>query len=550
MKKYSIFKHLLMVIITLVLYYFLLPAINPRSPGFYSFLLLLAIIYLALSIPEMIKQGINNLKMKEAIKKLPTPIRIVMIIGVVNILVMIIGSLSGAKIFNAAKYANLIEMKSGDFVEDVAEINMSQIPLVDRDTAATLGSRKLGEMSDLVSQFEVADDYTQINYQDKPVRVTPLVYGDFFKWLNNKSEGIPAYIKVDMATQETSLVRLSEGMKYSTSDLFFRNIHRYLRFCYPTSIFEGLYFEVDEAGTPYWIAPTVKYQIGLWSGRDIGGAVLVNAVTGDHQYYPVEEVPSWVDRVYNSEMVIEQLDLNGRYSGGFLNATFGQKNVLQTTEGYNYLAIDDDVYLYTGITSVVSDESNIGFVLVNLRTKETRFYAIPGAEEFSAMSSAEGQVQHLSYVATFPILLNVADRPTYFVSLKDSAGLVKMYAFVDVQQYQIVGTGETVAYARADYLNKLGISENVTVETGDFFNKEGTISAVSSAVVGGNTRYYFMIAGDDSVYVADVSINDYLPFMAIGDEASFTGNILDNVRLINAITIGKSLKTDPAIPQE
>ena len=168
----------------------------------------------------------------------------------------------------------------------------------------------------------------------------------------------------------------------------------------------------------YWIVSCITYRIGVWSGADVEGAILVNAVTGEHQYYPVEEVPSWVDRVYHADLIIEQLNLNGKYQNGFWNAYFGQRGVLMTTDGYNYIAVGDDVYLYTGMTSVAADQSNVGFVLVNMRTKETKFYTVPGATEKSAQRSAQGQVQDQGYTATFPLLLNVNDRPTYFMSLK------------------------------------------------------------------------------------------------------------------------------------
>ena len=103
------------------------------------------------------------------------------------------------------------------------------------------------------------------------------------------------------------------------------------------------------------------------------------------------------------------------------------------------------VYMYTGITSAGGDQSNVGFLLSNQRTKETRYYHAPGAIEESARDSAEGVVQDLRYTTTFPLLLNVAGEPTYFMSLKDASQLVKMYAMVNVEQYQLVATGTTVS---------------------------------------------------------------------------------------------------------
>jgi len=250
--------------------------------------------------------------------------------------------------------------------------------------------------------------------------------------------------------------------------------------------------------------------------------VLLNAITGESKYYALKDIPTWVDQVFESDMVIQQLVYNGKYRSGFWNSVFGQRGVLQPTDGYNYLAIDDDVYLYTGMTSVTSDESNVGFVLTNLRTKETKFYAIPGAEEYSAMSSAEGQVQHLNYTSTFPLLLNVSNRPTYFMSLKDAAGLVKMYAFVDVNQYQIVGTGNSVEAAQSDYISKLkdeNVSEDIKPETAS-----GVIEKINAVVIEGNTVYYIKLQDNDAIYTAKVTVSDMLPFTEKGASVTLTLN--------------------------
>ncbi|MEG0664702.1 MAG: CvpA family protein, partial [Clostridia bacterium] len=370
----------------------------------------------------------------------------------------------------------------------------------------------------------------------KPVRVTPLKYGDPIKWLGNQSTGIPAYIMVDMTTQETNLIKMDQGIKYSNSEYFMRKLDRHLRFSYPTKIFDNTSFEIDDNGTPYWVASTVEFKIGLWSGRDIGGAVLVNAITGESNYYDLKDIPTWVDQVYDSNMIIEQLVYNGKYRSGFFNSVFGQKGVLKPTQGYNYIAMNDDVWLYTGMTSAMSDQSNLGFVLVNLRTKESKYYPVPGAEEYSAMRSAEGQVQHLKYVATFPLLLNVADRPTYFMSLKDDAGLVKMYAYVDVENYQIVGTGNNIDLARADYMSKLKL-EDVPVTPSEEKKINGTVEKISSAVVGGNTTYYIKLKDDETTYIIPITISNSLPFVKEGDLVEITSTITDK-EAITAFKLG------------
>ncbi|MBQ5590788.1 MAG: CvpA family protein [Clostridia bacterium] len=554
---WSAVKWLLTLIVLFLLFWFQLPAINLRDEAFWSFIseavIAIVIINAFSSVLAILgrfiktKDGKVVLESGEHHKKfsfktLGKPILIaVCAIGLVIVFSFVM-NIVGAQIFNAKRYNELITLKNGDFVSEVAEIEMSQIPVVDKESAQTLGKRKLGEMADYVSQFEIANNYTQINYKDEPYRVTPLVYGDPIKWLNNQKSGIPAYITVNMTTQETNTVRVNGGIKYSESEYFMRNIHRYLRFKYPTKIFDDVSFEIDENGTPFWVASTVEFKIAFWSGRDIGGAVLVNAVTGESKYYNLEDVPTWVDQVYSSNMIIDQLVYNGKYRSGFINSIFGQKGVLQPTEGYNYLAINDDVWLYTGMTSVVSDESNVGFVLVNLRTKDAKYYTVPGAKEYSAMSSAEGAVQEKGYVATFPILLNVSDRPTYFMSLKDDAGLVKMYAFVDVEAYQVLGTGATVNTARENYIANL---KHEDIEVEDTQEESGystlvIVGDIKSAVVNGNTKYYLNVRSSDEissippapVIVVDISLSNELPFVKRGDKCVITYEYDENDNIV------------------
>ena len=520
------------------MFWFDLPAINLRNQGFWSFvvksIIVCAVIIGIGGVWRFIKSKLHGgaevvdgkavfSNGKRMLKSAALPVKAVLITVVGIILLSLLMSLIGARIFNAKRYASLIETTNGDFATDVAELSMSQIPVVDRDTATRLGQRKLGEMSDLVSQFEIEDDYTQINYKDRPTRVTPLKYADFIKWCTNSAEGIPAYIAVDLTTQEVDLVRLSDlglgNIRYSGSEYFLRNVNRALRFKYPTKIFGSVSFEIDEKGTPYWVASVIQYKIGLWSGPDICGVVLMDATTGESNYYALADIPQWVDQAYDENMLFRQLTDNGLLKNGYWNSLFGQKGCVMPTDGYNYLAIDDDVWMYTGITSVTADESNIGFVLVNLRTKEARYYVQAGAEEYSAMDSARGQIQEKNYTATFPILLNVGGRPTYFMSLKDSAGLVKMYAFVDMEQYQIVGTGTSVDKAREAYLSMLA-DEKIETDTEvieQVSEEVGVVTALASAVVDGNTQYYVKMSGKESIVVLPASISNELPFLKVGD---------------------------------
>ena len=501
-----------------VYFYVTLPAINFKAAEFYVFLFLICAVY---CICAVITSGFQGDGIKGYFSFVKKQCSIPALVAVLLVATGLVGSIIGWEVFRAADYRDLLTVHDGDFTAEVEEISFDQIPMLDRDSAVRLGNRKLGELADMVSQFEVAADYTQINYQGHPVRVTPLRYGDLIKWLNNRSEGLPAYLIIDMVTQDVDVIRLEEGIRYTTAEHFGRNLYRHLRFHYPTYMFDTPAFEIDETGHPFWVCPRIDKTIGLFNGTDITGAVLVDAISGESQYYDVADVPEWVDHVYTADLIIQQYDYHGAYINGFINSIFGQRGMTQTTDGYNYIAIGDDVYMYTGITSVVSDESNIGFILSNQRTKETRFYQIAGAEEYSAMASAQGQVQHLNYVSTFPLLLNISEQPTYFMAMKDAAGLVKMYAMVNVSQYQIVATGATVGECERNYRqmlanNNLIDEEDTDIVVSDQTETAGFIREIRSAVIDGNTWYYLRLDGS-AYYVISAASDPAAVILNVGD---------------------------------
>ena len=499
-------------------FYFELPALNFHAEEFYVFVFLLCAVYCVCAVLTSGFQGEGVKGYFGFVKKQCT---IPFLVLVALIAAIIIGGLTSWVVIRAGSYSKLLSIKDGDFASEVEEISYNQIPMLDEDSAARLGSRKLGELADMVSQFEILPSYTQINYQGRPVRVTSLAYGDLVKWFTNRSAGLPAYLIIDMVTQEAEVVRLDEGMKYTTAEHFGRYLPRHLRFHYPTYMFADPVFEINEEGEPYWVCPRMVKTIGLFGGADIQGAVLVNAVTGESQYY--EEVPNWVDHVYDANLIMEQYDYYGMYHNGFINSIFGQRDVTHTTEGYNYIAIGDDVYMYTGVTSVTSDQSNIGFILSNQRTKETHFYSVAGATEASAQASAMSQVQQMRYVATFPLLLNIADQPTYFMSLKGEDGLVKMYAMVNVQQYNIVETGSTVAECEANYRRALadsGLISDGDAEAVPSDQEEisGAIAEIRTAVLDGNSYYFLRLEGQDTFYAVNAAENPLAVILNAGDQ--------------------------------
>lgn len=512
--KMKLLAVLALIIIVAVYYYTALPAINIHSSDFWMFLIVLII---AAALMVVKKKGVDRYALKES-----KGLKIVAVLLIAVVAVYLIGSLLSSPIVNAKKYQKLLNVKDGEFTKDIEELSFDQIPLLDRDSAAILGNRKMGSMVDMVSQFEVNELYSQINYQDRPVRVSPLKYASPIKWLTNQKEGIPAYIKIDMATQNVELIKMEEGMKFTTSDHFNRNIYRHLRFRYPTYIFNDLSFEIDDDGVPYWICPVKKFNIGLFGGTTIGNVVLCNAITGETTEYKIDDAPEWIDRAYSADLLVELYDYYGSLKHGYLNSVLGQKDCLKTTDGYNYLAIDDDVWVYTGVTSVSGDQSNVGFVLMNQRTMETKFYEIEGATESSAMSSAEGQVQNLKYKATFPLLLNISGEPTYFIALKDDAGLVKKYAMVNVQKFQIVAIGNTVASCEEAY-NDLMYESGIKVEAEDTREIEtmtAKITKIAQGVIDGNSHYYVMLEGSEEIF--DVSVVEFIDIIKFSEGDTVT----------------------------
>ncbi|MBG9983089.1 hypothetical protein HZY86_08340 [Aerococcaceae bacterium DSM 111020] len=527
-KKHNIRWLYIPTLIGLAIYYYIvLPPIHYASPAFWMFLLIITAVILLIELMadgfDVVTQltenkqpawsfNFKNLKIKGS--------KYAWMIGAWLILALVAGVsyLIFSPLFFADNYSEMIQVERKDFAEDFPETDLSQITLVDRDTAQRLGDRQLGALTDLVSQFEAADDYTQINIESVPYRVSPLEYAGFFKWLNNFRQGIPHYIKVHNVTGEVTLETPPQTIKYSDADLFHRDVLRRLRFEYPFSIFEQPSFEIDDEGNPYYIATTYTRNFFLREPEP-SGVILLNAMTGETEDYDLDHIPDWVDRVYSADLILHQLQMKGHYSGGFWNALFAKNGVTQPTEGYNYLPMDDDLYLYTGITSVVADESNIGFMLVNMRTKDAVMYPLTAAEEFSAMRSAEGSVQETEYTATFPLLINIGGRPLYILTLKDNEGLIKEYALIDAQNYQNVITAPNVQLLMQNYALENPVDETAILEATDLEEIEGRIEEIQAVVADGETVYYFMI--DGTVYQADLALNDYLPFVESGDSVIF-----------------------------
>lgn len=522
----------------------MIPALNFKSIELYLFVVFVCLIYLLLTIISS-----RAFIKPEYLPYVKRRSRVPGILILALAAVALVGWLTGVTLFRAKSYSKLISVQDGDFAEDVAEIDFSSVPVLDSSSANKIAERTLGDLSDKVSQFVVSPYSTQINYKNTPVRVTALAYGDIFKWIKNTKEGLPAYIIVDMTTQEGQLVRLPEGMKYSPTEHFNKYLLRYLRFKYPTYLFDEPSFEIDESGSPYWIVPIVDKTIGLFGGTDIDGAIIVNAVTGECHMIstsndgttklPTSSFASdpewmWIDRIYSPTILTQQYNYYGKLNNGFINSVIGQEGVKVMSSGYNYLALNDDVYMYTGVTSISSDQSIIGFVLSDLRTKETKYYQVSGALEMTAQTSAEGAVQQYSYSATFPLLLNISGEPTYFMALKDSSELVKMYAMVNVKQSTIVGTGYNLTECTENYaaelkrngvnvdidVDEMGAKDDPTATAPETEEISGKITEIRSVVTGGETYFYLKLDAGNTFYKVPVALAEKVVILNVGDSVT------------------------------
>lgn len=541
-----------------IAYYFMLPPLNFKSTDTYMFIGTVAAIFVGLLF--VTSGAFLKPEYTEYVKK-----RSIVSIIVIAILVAVVGvgMAISSVVFRAKTYSNIIDVNTEtNFSQDIEEADFSAVPVLDNNAASVLANRTLGDLASIgaISQFEVSPLMTQINYKNEPVKVTTLSYGDVFKWLKNTKAGLPGYIVVNMVTQKSELKILPEGqyIRYSVHEHFGKYLMRHVRFAYPTYIFDTPHFEIDEEGNPFWLCPVLDKTIGLFGGTDVKGVVIVNAVTGDMVEYTAEEVKSnselqWIDGIYSRDLLIEQFNYYGQYKNGFINSLLGQDGVKMATEGENFLAQNDDVYLYTGVTSAGNDQAIIGFVLINMRTKDASFYAVSGAKERSAQSSAMGEVQDYAYNATFPILLNISGEPTYFMSLKDKDNLVKRYAMVNVENYQVVVTGTTIAECTDAYVKKLkqnNININVDIDKiEDATNNEnttpetetkkvkGAITDIRTAVMGGESVYFIELDDKGVYYSIKASDNAMVVILNKGETITVTVDPQAKGDIIDAISV-------------
>ena len=535
MKKFSS-KVALSLIIALIFgavyFYITLPAINIFDQAFWFFLILTVAVF-GISFFVLTRKNTSDNEKKHR--------KIGIIASVIAIcafgLVLLVGNIGSSTLFNAERYSNIIEVTESVFEEDMPETNVvSNIALMDSATAQKMGEKTLGALSDVVSQYEINSTYRQINYKGAPQKIASLEYADFFRWLNNREKGIPGYVMVDPVNVTTAeYIKLSSPIKYTESGFFNDNLQRQLRFSHPTKIFGSYSFELDDNGNPYYIVSCLTPSVFMFGAMDVSEVIIFDPINGSSNIYSVSETPSWVDIVFTGDLASEKFDWYGTLKNGFWNSIIGKKDCKVTTDDYGYIVLEDDVWYFTGVTSVTSDESNIGFIISNARTGEYKFYPVIGAEEYSAMSAAEGEVQEKGYVASFPSLINISGEATYIMVLKDTGGLVKLYALVNVESYGIVATGTTQTEAKQKYI-KLLAQNNISDGNNEAVQSKTQITVTNiRTVVSGGESVMYLTANDGNLYKQTVSADESIMLINIGDvlSVSYTETDIKGIRLIS-----------------
>lgn len=542
-QKRFLLSALITVVISALAYYFVLPPINIYAQQFWVSIAFVVLVfggaYVLIGAKSSVKTFFTGKtdknfadKTKEKKKKTLERTAFFVCLGI-PVVVLVLGNLLSSTFFNATKYSSIIEVPEAVFEEDMPESSLvTNIPLMDSDSANIIGNRKLGELSNVVSQYQVNGVYSQINYGGVPRKVSSLEYVDFFKWLNNRDKGVPGYVSVDPVNFSADYVEFETPVKYTDSAYFDEDLMRVLRFSYPTKIFGTAMFEIDEKGNPYYIVSCMSPKVGIFGAMDVSEVIIFNPCDKTSEIHAVDATPAWVDNVFSGTLASQKYDWFGTLKNGYWNSVIGNRDCKVTTDDYGYIIIGDDVWFFTGVTSVVSDESNIGFIISNARTGEYKFYSVVGAEEYSAMGAAQGEVQEKGYVASFPSLINVSGEATYIMVLKDANGIVKLIALVNVENYGIVATGNTQAEAKQAYLNLLkqeGIldaEQNPPSNGGDTtvptpIEAEVTVTKKEIYTVDGQSVVY-LTCDDGMIYKKQLSDDETMLFIAEGDRLKVT----------------------------
>ena len=521
-------KNLIYVIVAgFILVYFYQPVVSFGFSGFPVYVLVLLGLWITLNSPINLssigdQKDLQHLKINK-----PGKVSLILI-AVILLYLTVVPVVTSWALFHTNEYRDLIGKidTESNLSDHMLPISIEKIRTVDQSLAQLLGDKVLGSQPALGSQVTLGEFNIQKVNNDL-YWVAPLLHSGFFKWQKNM-EGTNGYVMVNACNErDVKLVQEINGkkvfIKYQSEAYFFDNLERYLYFHgYWNVGLTDYSFEIDDSGIPYWVVTKYQKTIGF-SGEDATGVVIVNAQTGEIKEYSITNTPKWVDRIQPGGFIETQLNDWGNYIKGFWN--FSNENKLKITEQVSMVYGDDNnAYWYTGLTSVGSDESTVGFALVNTRTKKAFWYKQSGATENAAQNSAKGKVQEKGFNASLPIPYNINNIPTYVMTLKDNGGLVKMYAMVAIEDYTIVGVGNTLRESLMAYKNAFNQSGN-KLNTKSKTEKniiKSVITRINGDVKNGNTYYYFTLRNLPKVFIGSSQISNDFPLTNTGDSVYVT----------------------------
>lgn len=503
------------------------------STGLYWFIFVTALIGMGIFAISYVHSGADKIIL-----------RVFAILSGASLAIIILFAIISGEMVNAKRYQTIAEIKEGNFSQDILDINSEDFAVVDVETAKRLGDRTIAGISNS-TWHDVDEEYNLIIYKGEQYRISPINYGGLFKYNKAKKTGIPGYVLVNAQTQEATLVQLDTPIKYSPSAYFSNNLKRHLRGQYHSYVFGTSFFEIDEQGNPYWITSIKTATIGIWGGKVENSFVITDACTGESTVYETSNLPDWVDHAYDLDYLMQITAYNLEYKNGFWNAVFGKADVNKLSynykdkdfAGYNSsITANGEVVFYTAITPANNAESMVGFITANPKNGEIKRYSCTGAEESSAQNAAQSLVQNFGYVATFPTVVNVDGSPTYFMALKDNAGLIQRYALCNISNYTIVVESSTIQDAVKLYREKLG--KNIEeVDKSEMLSVQSTIENVYTAQIEGNTYFYFTLQGEEGLYMSSIENSNRQVLLKAGDtvKIEYISSDEDGVYLVTKI---------------
>ena len=554
-----------------VIHYLALPAWSFHSAGLWWYIFGLIVIFVATLI---ICFAIDDDESIHVVISL-------LVLGVYSVVFIVCG-IASSKMCNAHKLHDIAQVTvkdykadddSSDFKDLTVIENQENIPLVDMDTAITLGDKKIAGIPH-ASWYDVDNEYNLIQYRGEYYRLSTIDYADdFFKWNKAQYDGVPGYVLVPVTpengivTQEAILVTLEQPIIYTPNAYWSKDLRRHLRNQYPSYIFDRSFMEIDEEGIPYWVTGIMTPTAGLFGGKVVNSFILTNAQTGASEEYAIENAPEWIDHIYSLNYLMDVAYWHYGYGNGYLNNTFGQANVLRTSyfhrdarqqaesnsggdseakkfaHFYGYSSIvdkDGEICFYTGLTAANKAESNLGWLVIDTSTGKMTQYNLVGAEESSAQGAVEQLVQEKGFQATFPLPVNIAGEPSYLMCLKGKAGLVQSYAICSMYNYSIAVEAETLPKAIAKYQAKLTGTEVpemtgtvTTVPVGDVQTGSGKISEIYTAELNGTTQFYYVINGE--LYRSAITVDERQILLNKGESISFEYYVSGDIRVITKI---------------